>query len=166
MFYFCCCCYSVLVKASYPSGLPRWLSSKESTSNEGDSGSIPGQEDPLEKEMATHSIILAWSLMGNPMDRGVWRASKSIVLQRVEHDWMSKHRTVSLPKPCLHRTLSSGTHDNLGVTWNALPWKVSIHCSLRMFDFPGFRDTRCSILPHSYFFFKETKNYFRYFKQK
>ena len=34
-----------------------------------------GQEDPLEKEMATHSIILAWSPMGNPMDRGAWQAS-------------------------------------------------------------------------------------------
>ena len=28
-----------------------------------------GQEDPLEKEMATHSSILAWK---NPVDRGVW----------------------------------------------------------------------------------------------
>ena len=25
-------------------------------------GSIPGQEDPLEKEMATHSSILAWEI--------------------------------------------------------------------------------------------------------
>ena len=29
------------------------------------------QEDPLEKEMAIHSSILAWRI---PMDRGVWRA--------------------------------------------------------------------------------------------
>ena len=28
-----------------------------------------GQEDPLEKEMAIQSSILAWK---NPMDRGVW----------------------------------------------------------------------------------------------
>ena len=28
-----------------------------------------GWEDPLEKEMATHSSILAW---GNPMDREAW----------------------------------------------------------------------------------------------
>ena len=28
----------------------------------GDSGLIPAQEDPLEKEMATHSSILAWEL--------------------------------------------------------------------------------------------------------
>ena len=28
----------------------------------GDMGSIPGQEDPLEKEMETHSSILAWEI--------------------------------------------------------------------------------------------------------
>ena len=33
---------------------------KESAYNKGDLGSIPGWEDPLEKGMATHSIILAW----------------------------------------------------------------------------------------------------------
>ena len=31
-----------------------------------------GGEDPLEKEMATHSSILAWK---NPTDRGAWRAA-------------------------------------------------------------------------------------------
>ena len=30
-----------------------------------------GGEDPLEKEMATHSSLLAWKI---PMDRGAWRA--------------------------------------------------------------------------------------------
>ena len=29
-----------------------------------------GQEDPLEKGMATHSSILAWRI---PMDRGAWQ---------------------------------------------------------------------------------------------
>ena len=29
----------------------------------------PGREDPLEKELATHSNILAWK---NPTDRGAW----------------------------------------------------------------------------------------------
>ena len=37
-------------------------------------------EDPLEKEMATHSSILAWE---NPLDRGVWQAIGS---QRVTHE--------------------------------------------------------------------------------
>ena len=27
-----------------------------------DTGSIPGQEDPLEKEMTTHSNILTWKI--------------------------------------------------------------------------------------------------------
>ena len=31
----------------------------------------PGQEDPLEGEMATHSSILDWRI---PMDRGPWWA--------------------------------------------------------------------------------------------
>ena len=35
---------------------------KASASNAGDPGSIPGQEDPLEKEMATHSSFLAWRI--------------------------------------------------------------------------------------------------------
>ena len=35
---------------------------KESTCNAGDLGSILGQEDPLEKEMAIHSSILAWEI--------------------------------------------------------------------------------------------------------
>ena len=32
---------------------------KNPPANSGDVGSIPGQEDPLEREMATHSSILA-----------------------------------------------------------------------------------------------------------
>ena len=31
-----------------------------------------GWEDPLEKEMATHSNILAWEI---PMNRGAWRTT-------------------------------------------------------------------------------------------
>ena len=31
-----------------------------------------GREDPLEKEMATHSSILAWRV---PMDKGAWWAT-------------------------------------------------------------------------------------------
>ena len=30
-----------------------------------DGGSIPGLGDPLEKEMATHSSILAWKILWN-----------------------------------------------------------------------------------------------------
>ena len=31
-----------------------------------------GWEDPLEKEMATHSSVLC---LGNPIDRGAWQAT-------------------------------------------------------------------------------------------
>ena len=41
-----------------------------------------GWEDPLEKEMATHSSILAWRI---PMDRGTWQATVH-VLQIVRDD--------------------------------------------------------------------------------
>ena len=35
---------------------------KESACNEGEPGFNPWQEDPLEKEMATYSSILAWKI--------------------------------------------------------------------------------------------------------
>ena len=44
-------------------GLPRWLSGKEFTCNARDPGSIPGSEDSLEKEMATHFSILGWEIL-------------------------------------------------------------------------------------------------------
>ena len=40
-------------------GFPGGSDSTESACNAGDLGSIPGLEDPLEKEMASHSNILA-----------------------------------------------------------------------------------------------------------
>ena len=43
-------------------GFPCSSVGKESACNAGDSGLILGWEDPLEKEMATHSSILAWSI--------------------------------------------------------------------------------------------------------
>ena len=43
-------------------GFPGGSVEKNSPANAGDMGSIPGQEDPLEKEMATHFSILAWRI--------------------------------------------------------------------------------------------------------
>ena len=46
-------------------GFPGGLGAKNPPVNPGDtrdSGSIPGSEDPLKKEMATHSSILAWEI--------------------------------------------------------------------------------------------------------
>ena len=43
-------------------GFPGGSEVKSSAYNVGDLGSILGQEDPLEKETATHSSILAWKI--------------------------------------------------------------------------------------------------------
>ena len=50
-----------------------------------------GQEDPLEKGLATHFSILAWR---HPMDRGTWRA---IVHEtaKVGHDCVTNTFTLS-----------------------------------------------------------------------
>ena len=45
-----------------------------------------GQEDPLEKGMATQSSILAWKLPWTEEPGGL----QSLGLQRVEHDWVTK----------------------------------------------------------------------------
>ena len=52
--------YLNVVATLSASGLPGWLSGKDSACKAGDAGSIPEWEDPLEKEMAAHSSILAW----------------------------------------------------------------------------------------------------------
>ena len=43
-------------------GILQWLSGKESTSNVGNAVGSLVWEDALEKEMATHSSILAWEI--------------------------------------------------------------------------------------------------------
>ena len=41
-------------------GVPSWLGGKETACNAGDRSLSLSQEDPLEKEMETHSSTLAW----------------------------------------------------------------------------------------------------------
>ena len=41
---------------------------KASVYTAGDLGSVPGLEDPPEKEM----VIYSSTILGNPMDRGAW----------------------------------------------------------------------------------------------
>ena len=56
---------------------------KESACHAGDPGSIPGSEDPLEKEMATHSHIPAWRISQTEEPGGL----QSMGSQRVGHDY-------------------------------------------------------------------------------
>ena len=57
--------------------------SKESACNARDVGSMSGWEDPLEKEMTTHSSILAWRIPWT--EEPGWL--QSMGSQRVGHDW-------------------------------------------------------------------------------
>ena len=51
-------------------GFPGVSDDKESVCNVGDPGSIPGQEDSLEKEVATHSSILPGESHGQRSQAG------------------------------------------------------------------------------------------------
>ena len=64
-------------------GLPGRSSSKVSACNVGDLVGSLGQEDLLEKEMATHSSYLAWKIPWMEEPGGL----QSMGLQRVGHDW-------------------------------------------------------------------------------
>ena len=65
-------------------GFPGGSDGKESICNVGDLGSIPSQEDPIEKGMATHSTsILAWRI---PWTEEPDRL-QSMGSQRLGHNW-------------------------------------------------------------------------------
>ena len=53
-------------------GFPGGSAVKNPSGNAGDVGSIPGWEDPLEKEMATHSSILARKI---PWTERTWQTT-------------------------------------------------------------------------------------------
>ena len=72
-------------------GLPWWLSGKKKKKNPpataGDVGSIPGQEDTLAKEMATHSSILAWETP--------WTEPAVYCVPRAGHDLATKQQSLT-----------------------------------------------------------------------
>ena len=72
----------IIQKDTYTT-FPGGLGDKETTCNAGDPGGSLDREDPLEKEMATHSSILAWRL-SRTEEPGRLQPMGS---QRVEHDW-------------------------------------------------------------------------------
>ena len=63
-------------------GFPDGSVVKNPFANAGNVGSIPGLGDPLEKEMATHSSILAWGILWTEEPGGL----HSIGSHRVGHD--------------------------------------------------------------------------------
>ena len=65
---------------------PRGSVVKNLPANAGDTGLIPGLGRPLERDIVTHSSILA----ENPMDRGAWWAIV-LGLQTVGYDLATDH---------------------------------------------------------------------------
>ena len=49
-----------------------------------------GQEVPLEKEMATHSSILAWEIPWTEEPGGL----QTMGLQRIGHNWANEHTQI------------------------------------------------------------------------
>ena len=63
-------------------GFPMWLSGKKLPAKQEMQVQSLGWEDPLEKEMATHSIILAWKIPWTKEPGGL----QCVGLQRVGYD--------------------------------------------------------------------------------
>ena len=66
---------------SFPGG----SDGKESASNSGDPGLIPGLEDPLKKDMATQSSVLAWRTPWTEKPGGLrsWGRKESGMIDRL-----------------------------------------------------------------------------------
>ena len=58
-----------------------------------------GQEDSLEREMATHSSVLAWRIPWTEEPGGI----QSMGLQRVGHDWATNTHTLCSQRAFLHK---------------------------------------------------------------
>ena len=86
--------------------------------NAGDLESIPGSGDPLEKEMATHSNILAWRIPWTEKPGGL----QSMASQRA----MTEH-TQKFQRPLKEDRMSHGVLDRTKclLTMNRLVNKVS-----------------------------------------
>ena len=78
-----------------------------------------GWEDPLEKDMATHSSILAWKIPWTE-EPGRLRGS-----QRVGHDWACRHRIHSM---CMNHLENFCLKDSASLHCNPV---VGNHCLMR-----------------------------------
>ena len=101
----------------YQGGLSRWCSGKESVCQF--RVQSLGQEDPLEKKMATCSSILAWRISWTEEPDGL----QSMGSQRVRHDWTHAHPSTRCNSNISEETLVGlvGWGSFSGI-WEARPW--------------------------------------------
>ena len=86
-------------------GLPKWLSSKESACHAGDVSLIPGSEDLLEKEMATHSSIPAWEIprteeAGGLQSKEPWRVGHNLATKQQQRHILTGNYTLFTSLVC------------------------------------------------------------------
>ena len=72
-----------------------------------------GQEDPLQKEMATYSSILAWSIPWTEEPAGL----QSIGSQRVRRGWVTRTHTQAFPGGPVIKNLPVNAGDTDSIPW-------------------------------------------------
>ena len=76
--------------------LPQGLIGEESSCQAGDMAQSLGQQDPLDKETATHSSVLTWEIPWTEEPGGL----QSMGSQRVGHNWVTKRVQVYMECLC------------------------------------------------------------------
>ena len=107
-----------------------------------------GQEDPLEKEMSTHSNILAWRIAWTEEPGGV----QSTGLQRVGHDWVTNTRSHTYTYILfIHLSVDGhlGCFHTLAIINNA-DMNIGVHVSFQISVFVLFRYVPRSEIAGSY----------------
>ena len=94
-------------------GLPWWLSGKEPACQCRMYGLIPGQEDLLEEEMATHSSILAWRILWTEEPGGL----QSMELQE---SWLQLSNQITITTNIIYVYKGIATHPSI-LAWR-IPW--------------------------------------------
>ena len=85
-----------------------------------------GWEDPLEKEMATHSSILAWETPRTEEPGGLLSKGP----QRIRHDWAHTHHTTHThTRQCMIRAPLKGTEQPLTGKLVQISRKVAWWCN-------------------------------------
>ena len=72
-----------------------------------------GQEDPLERGMATYSSIVAWRIPWTKEAGGL----QSVGSQRVRHNWVTNTSTFSLSGHLTSNSLINRSYHNSTVSW-------------------------------------------------
>ena len=108
-----------------------------------------GQEDPLEKEIATHPSILAWRIPWTEEPGGL----HSMGSQRVGHDWSdsrmsrlekTKHHTIY--RQAIWSTEWAKPYSPVQIRWNINLWKLNSwkYCLMNVFNYSVFNSGKCA----------------------